>query len=433
MNATISPHRFIGDITVPASKSHTIRRLLVAAFARGESVLENPLDSLDAASCVSICRAFGAQIEVGAAEWRVRGVGGAAGLRAPSAPLDVGNSGTTLFLALAAAALGTKPLSFTGDEQIARRSALPLLEALAGLGVAVQSGENGCIPITVCGPMRSGKIRLPCPTSQYLSAMLLACPLSPAGAGVEIEVPLLNEKPYIEMTLAYLKAQNVRYSTNDDFSYFRIEGGTVYQPLSGAVPGDFSSAAFPAAAAAITGGPATLHNLDPDDFQGDKAFFEMLSAMGCEVCWHRQGTAWTVSVSRQGALHGGTFDLNATPDMLPAAAALAAFAQGETRLVNVAHARLKETDRIACMAAELSKLGVLCRQLPDGLIIEGRGGVVVEADAGRLTLDGHGDHRIVMALAVAALGVEVRGGAPAIEIIGAEAADVTYPGFLRSL
>jgi 3-phosphoshikimate 1-carboxyvinyltransferase len=142
--------------------------------------------------------------------------------------------------------------------------------------------------------------------------------------------------------------------------------------------------------------------------------FEMLARMGCKVEWTPEG----VTVSRSGALRGGVFDLNDTPDLLPIMAVTACFAEGETALVNVAHARIKETDRIAVMAHELGKLGIHCDEKPDALIIHGgvvHGGVV----------DGHGDHRVVMALAVAALGAT-----DSVEITGAEAADVTYPGFL---
>ncbi|MDR2864989.1 MAG: 3-phosphoshikimate 1-carboxyvinyltransferase [Spirochaetaceae bacterium] len=430
MTITITPHQFSGDVIVPASKSHTIRRLLVATLANGDSCLQNPLDSFDAASCVAVCRGLGADINTdNPAQWYVHGTGGAEKMRVPEAALDVGNSGTTFFFTLALSALAKTPFTFTGDSQIARRSALPLLDALKSLGVKISCTPQGCIPITVQGPMKSGRISLPSPTSQYLSAMLLAAPLAPAGTLIEIDVPLLNEKPYIEMTLGYLKAQNIIYETNDDFSYFRLNGGASYRPVSGFVPGDFSSAAFPAAAGVITGGEVILHNLDPSDFQGDKAFFDILSAMGCQVKWEKsygKDTAcpWRVCVSRQGSFYGGVFDLNATPDMLPVVSVLAAFAEGETRLVNVAHARIKETDRISCMAQELSKLGVVSKEMPDGLVIQGQGGVK-GGDKKPLTLDGHGDHRIVMALAVAALGAD-----GPVEITGAEAAGVTYPGFL---
>jgi 3-phosphoshikimate 1-carboxyvinyltransferase len=191
------------------------------------------------------------------------------------------------------------------------------------------------------------------------------------------------------------------------------------------VPGDISSAAFPAAAAAITGGSLVIRGLDPEDPQGDKAFFDMLIRMGCEVRWER-GAEWSLAVSRRGPLRGGTFDLNAAPDLLPVMAVMGAYAEGKTALVNAAHARIKETDRIAVMAEELGKLGVPVEERPDGLVIHG---TLKGAAGGPVRkLSGRGDHRVVMALAAAALG-----GAGPLEISGAESAGVTYPGFLRLL
>ncbi|MDR0387824.1 MAG: 3-phosphoshikimate 1-carboxyvinyltransferase [Treponema sp.] len=437
MRILIRPHRFSGIVRIPASKSHTIRRLLMASLGEGVSEIGYPLDSLDARSCAAVCRGLGADItEHRAADpvcpnpadengerlvrWTVRGAG-KAGPRASAVPLDVGNSGTTLFLALAAAALGRERSVFTGDEQIARRGAGPLLEALRGLGVTVSSASGGRVPIAVQGPWKGGRVSLSCPTSQYLSALLLAAPLAPAGTVTEIDVPLLNEKPYIDLTLSYLKVQGIPWQETADYSYFRIPGGGAYKPLNGPVAGDFSSAAFPACAAVISGsaisGPAVLLGLDPGDPQGDKAIFDILARMGCDTAWSREEGEWRLTVSRKGALKGGTFDLNDTPDLLPAAAVLGACAEGETVLVNAAHARIKETDRIAVMAEELGKLGVAVRERPDGLVIRGgalHGGAV----------DGHGDHRVVMALAVAALGAS-----GPVEIAGAESAAVTYPAF----
>jgi 3-phosphoshikimate 1-carboxyvinyltransferase len=249
----------------------------------------------------------------------------------------------------------------------------------------------------------------------------------------EIDVPLLNEKPYIDLTLSYLKAQGVSWESAADYSYFRISGGSFYKPVDGLVSGDFSSAAFPLCAAVVSGGQVTFLGLDPEDPQGDKAVFAMLSRMGCDVTWSREGAwhhegagsredtgnrdEWHLTVSRKGPLKGGTFDLNDTPDLLPVMAVLGAYAEGETALVNVAHARIKETDRIAVMARELGKLGAAIREKPDGLVIRGgglRGG----------TVDGQGDHRVVMAMAVAALGAD-----GPVEIAGAESAAVTYPAF----
>lgn len=449
MRAVIHPHQFTGTYRIPASKSHTIRRLLFATLAEGVSTLDYPLDSLDARSCVAVCRSFGAQIKEvresaeearksgnpntpapdgsRLARWIVTGVGkdpsGQPNLRTPEDVLNVGNSGTTLYLALAIAGLHSGVSIFTGDHQIRRRSAQNLLSALQGLGVRSESTRNnGCAPIIIQGPWKGGRVSIACPTSQYLSALLIAAPLAAAGTITEIEVPLLNEQPYVEMTLAYLEAQNVRYEATPDRSFFRIWGGAAYTPMNGTVPGDFSSAAFPACAAAISGGKVTLLGLDPMDTQGDKALFEYLRLMGCQVSWSQQVDGWTLTVAAPKQLQGQTLDLNATPDALPAMAATACFARGTTRLINVPNARIKETDRIAVMAQELNKLGAHITELPDGLEIEG--GALLKGTE----VQGHDDHRVVMALAITGLACQ---GTTMVDT--AEAAAVTYPGFLELL
>jgi len=441
MNVCIKPHQFSGVVRIPASKSHTIRQLLIASLSDGDSRILYPLDSLDTRSCVLACRAFGAEITEYRAvdplcpnppdkdgkkliKLEVRGNCRFKKSIAEGVEIDVGNSGTTLYLALAVAGLQPETVKFTGDEQIKKRSAAPLLDALTGLGVQCSS-NNGCAPITIKGTWAGGKVSLPCPTSQYLSALLLASPLAPYGVVTEIDVPLLNEKPYIEMTLSYLKAHGIPFEAAPDYSHFKISGGSSWKAFSSSVPCDFSSAAFPAAAAAISGGEVTLLGLDPADTQGDKYFLDMLKAMGCEVQWQNSENGQTVTISRKGHLHGGTFDLNETPDLLPAAAVVAAFANGDTALVNVAHARIKETDRIAVMAKELTKLGVSCTEREDGLVIHGKGAVFPEK---KPVINGYGDHRIVMAFAATALGSKIP-----VEITSAESAAVTYPGFLELL
>ena len=464
MIAVIHPHDFYGTFRVPASKSHTVRRLIMASLTDGISEIYDPLDSLDTRSCICVCRSLGAEISEQTiytenekyspprTKWTVR--------RHPiseNSRCNAGNSGTTFYLALAAASLGSAEVVLDGDEMLRRRSAAPLLDALAALGIKVNSAPGGCAPVSIQGPWKGGRVNLPCPTSQYLSALLLAAPLAPAGTFTEIDVPLLNEKPYIEMTLSYLKEQNIALEFSNDFSYFHIPGGAVYKPINGPVPGDFSSAAFPACAALVSNDkqvPASqtisanqvlasqnesliLTGLDPHDTQGDKKFFDMLQKMDCRVKWEQKIDdaepgilsgfrlpEWQLTLSIDGPLKSGTFDLNATPDLLPVMAVMAVFAQGETRLVNAAHARIKETDRISVMAAELGKLGAEITERPDGLVIQGMAGKKLKG----AKLDSRGDHRIAMALACAALAADSR-----TEISGAESAAITYPGFMELL
>jgi len=403
-----------GAVDVPGSKSHTIRAVAVAALAEGSSTILRPLLSADTASAVGAYRALGARIvDSDPAAWKVEGVGGRP--TAPAGEIDVGNSGTTLYVALGSAALtdGGR-VRFTGDEQTARRSAGPLLEALAALGARCSSREGtGCVPIEISGPLSGGRAEIACPTSQYLTGLLLAAPLAPGEARSEILVTELNERPYVEMTLGWLDRQGVRLE-REGWERFIVPGGQRYRGFQAAVPADFSSATFFLAAAALTGSEITLRGLDMADSQGDKEVVRYLTEMGCSWKETDEGI-----VFRGGKLRAAEFDLNATPDALPAMAVLAAFAEGRTVLGNVPQARQKETDRIKVMAGELRRLGGRVEELPDGLVVHGTG---LAGGSAR----GHGDHRVVMALAVAGLASR----AP-VEVDTAEAVAVTFPDFVE--
>jgi 3-phosphoshikimate 1-carboxyvinyltransferase len=417
MKRIVSPGRISGSLKIPGSKSHTIRALLIASAAQGRSIIQDPLDSSDTRAALSLCRSLGARVTEEQGRWIVEGTGGAMN----QAHIDVGNSGTSLFLAAAVAAASDKAVSFDGDEQIRRRSAAPLLDALRGLGAEIiESGETGCAPFTVKGPLQGGKVSIACPTSQYLSALLLAAPLTPSGSSTEIEVSLLYERPYVEMTLKWLDDQGIEYQRRG-LEWFLVPGGQHYKPFSAAVPADFSSATFFFCAAAITGDKLFLKGLDPTDIQGDKMVLPILEKMGCRVSPKDGGIE--IQGPEEG-LSGGTFDLNSIPDALPALAATACFAKGETQLTNVPQARIKETDRIAVMAQELTGIGAEIRELEDGLLISGRGPKGLSGGNVR----GHGDHRVIMAEAIAALGAREE---VIIDDDGAVA--VTFPNFFSLL
>jgi 3-phosphoshikimate 1-carboxyvinyltransferase len=405
--------RLKGTVSIPASKSHTIRAVAIASLAQGQSLIHNPLSSADAASAVSTYRALGATIDTSDPKlWKVTGTGGQ--IQVPAQPVDVGNSGTTLNIALGSASLAGKgqTITFVGDHQTQSRPIGPILNSLSELGAkSLSVNNNGKAPATVTGHLLGGKTSIACSTSQYLSSLLLCTPLALKDS--EINVTLLNEPGYAQMTLDWLDSQGIKYR-KQQMKKFSVKGRQNYKPFDRPVPADFSSATFFLCAGALVGEEVTLLGLDFKDSQPDKAVVEYLKGMGAKITV--QADAVTVSAA---GLKGTEIDMNKTPDALPAMSVTAAFAEGETRLVNVPQARGKETDRIACMAKELRKLSVEVEELPDGLVIQG----------GRpkpATVHGWGDHRLVMAMALAGLLLD-----GPLTVDTAEAMSVTFPDYVK--
>ncbi|MCC6144478.1 MAG: 3-phosphoshikimate 1-carboxyvinyltransferase [Candidatus Hydrogenedentes bacterium] len=403
-----------GEVEIPGSKSHTIRAVAIAALAQGESHIRCPLDSADTRASVHAYRALGAQIHTGDAVWHVHGTGGA--LRTPEDVIDVRNSGTTMNVALGSAALlGKGAAILTGDEQVRRRPNGPLAAALNKLGASVRSTRNnGCPPFIVKGRLKGGECTIKAMTSQYVTSLLMNCPL--AEKDTHLDVPLMYEKPYVNITLDWLARQGAKVEYDAELTDFRIPGGQQYLPVDRRIPGDFSSATFFLAAGALSDNEVLCRGLDMSDTQGDKAVVNYLEQMGASISHEREG----IRVRAQG-LRGCEIDLNATPDALPMMAAVGCFAKGRTRLVNVPQARLKETDRITVMRQELEKLGAKIRELKDGLEIE-------ESGLHGGEVEGHGDHRVVMSLAIAATMLP-----GTTRINGYEAVNVTFPGFQQVL
>ena len=412
---TVEKSHLNGEVRIPPSKSHTIRAVAIGSLARGTSRILNPLVSSDTLSAVKAYRAFGADISEirnpqSEIEWTVNG----GRPKTPEDVIDAGNSGTTLYIAMGAAALVDGYTVFTGDHQIRGRPAGDLLDAFGLLGApAFSTRDNGCPPLVIHGPMTGGQTFVDgSKTSQYVTSLLINCPL--AGADTEITVNSPCEKPYIEMTLRWLDEQGIRYE-REGCERFLVPGGQKYRPFEKSIPGDFSSATFFLCAAAITGSELVLLGLDMNDTQGDKAVVDMLAEMGAEVEQLPQGVR-----IKGGLLKGGCeFDLANTPDALPSLAVTACFADGVTRLVNVAQARVKETDRIKVMAEELTKMGGKVKELPDGLEIVG-------SPLHGAKVRGHDDHRVVMALAVAGMACD-----GVTEIDTAEAVSITFPSFVE--
>ena len=306
MKLIVRKSRLKGTVVIPGSKSHTIRAVAIASLAAGQSLIRNPLDSSDTQAAVLCYRALGAEIDTSEPKlWKITGTGGE--ITAPSEVIDVGNSGTTLRIAMGSAALA-KPgqtTTFTGDEQIQTRPIGPLMDALNNLGTKCTSlKNNGKVPVEITGKLAGGKTAIAATTSQYLSSLLLCAPL--ASEDTQIDVTLLNEPGYVQMTLDWLDKQQIEYEITDlrgfatDFTdlicgnrrkekeselicVFKIKGNQSYKPFDATIPADFSSATFFLCAAAISADEVTLLGLDFADSQPDKAVVDYLKAMGADI------------------------------------------------------------------------------------------------------------------------------------------------------
>ena len=428
MKLIVKKSRLKGTVVIPGSKSHTIRAVAIASLAGGQSLIRNPLVSSDTQAAVNCYGALGAAIDTSDPKlWKVTGTGGE--ITAPREAIDVGNSGTTLRIAMGSAALARpgRTITFTGDEQIQTRPVGPLTEALSNLGAKCTSlKNNGKAPVEVVGKLTGGKTTIAASTSQYLSSLLLCTPL--ATKDTEIDVTLLNEPGYVQMTLDWLDKQKIQYE-NQQMRKFKIKGNQRYKAFDATIPADFSSATFFLCAAAISADEVTLLGLDFSDSQPDKAVVDYLKAMGADITIEPNLSATRTadlsddsqdSVTVKAAMLRGTdLDMNKTPDALPAMAVTAAFAEGQTGLLNVPQARGKETDRIKCMTEELKKMDVDVEELSDGLIIR-------HSKPKPAQLDGRSDHRIVMALSLAGLCLEGQ-----CSIDTAEAISVTFPDYVE--
>ena len=422
MKAIIKKSSIQGNIIVPGSKSHTIRAIAIACLAKGQSKIINPLTSEDTISALNAARELGVKVIEYENYWLINGANGK--FIEPKRTINLGNSGTTLRLFSAMAATSDITVTFDGDDSLRSRPMQPLLDALEQLGAKIKS-NNGKCPITISGSLKGGHVNVDGTTSQYTSALLISTPL--LNEDSIIEVKDLNEVPYVDITLQWLRSQNINYKTHNFYDKFEVKGNQSYNSFEYGIPADFSTATFPLLAAAITQGECIIENLDFSDAQGDKEVFNIFAKMGVKIergdtnlISNKHGKYNNISKDDNSIakLKALKIDLNSTPDALPAVAVAAACCKGTTIIHNVAQARIKETDRIACMAKELRKMGVNITETPDGMIIEG---------AEKLTgtvVSSYDDHRIAMALTIAGMVAEGE-----TTVLDCECAAVTYPNF----
>jgi 3-phosphoshikimate 1-carboxyvinyltransferase len=352
---------------------------------------------------------LGAQIIHSPEAAEVTGTGGK--LDQPLEPIFLDNAGTSMRLLTAVACLARGDCVLTGSDRMHRRPIGELLAGLKPLGGVVESlKKNGCPPVQIHGKgLQGGHTVVDASrSSQFVSAILLAAPY--ASNPVQIGVQGLVSRPYVDVTLAGMSRFGAVAGWLDEET-LRVEAPGHYRPGIYDVEGDCSSASYFWAAAAITGGKITTLNIVRNSNQGDLAFLDLLSQMGCRVNWHDHG----VTV-RGGPLKGIEVDMRDMPDMVPTLAVTAAFAEGTTVIGNVGHLRIKESDRLQTVAEGLQRLGVRADEGRDSLTI--KGGSPVGA-----LIDPHDDHRIAMSFAVA--GLVTRG----VGIADETCVDKSFPEF----
>jgi len=401
-------------ITIPGSKSYTHRALIVSALAEGESVLTNALRSEDTEYTVAGLRKLGVPVFWEEGLIRVSGTGGK--LKSGAAKIHVGNSGTSMRFLTAFAALRNGRTLLDGTERMRERPMAELLDGLAALGVRAYSQErNGFAPVVVESQgLPGGMARIKgSESSQFVSALLLVAPYASGDVRIEVKGQLVS-RPYVDITRDVISAFGVNIQCEEYRSFF-IRSGQRYLPQKYQVEGDASNASYFFSAGAITGGRVRVVNFRHDSVQGDAGFLKILEKMGCQII---PGDGWAEVQGKE--LAGIEIDMNEMPDLVPTLAVTAAFARGKTMIRNIRHLRLKESDRIRALAAELMKLGIRVKEGKDWLQVEGGKPHGAEVET-------HNDHRLAMSLAIA--GLVVAG----IKIKGERCVDKSFPEFWETL
>lgn len=408
-------HPVVGSIRPPGSKSLTNRALVIAALAEGTSDLVGVLDSRDTQVMVAALRTLGFPI-IQDLEQRTLRITGCAN-RVPPGPADLylENSGTSIRFLTAMCALGSGTYCLDGNERMRERPIGDLLAALNQLGVTstCQAGTN-CPPVLVTtNGLLGGRATIETSlSSQYLSALLMAAP----GARDTVEIVLTGQpvsEPYIDMTLGVMARFGVLVDTSRP-GIFRIQPAT-YRATHYSIEPDASAASYFFATAAITGGEVTVEGLSQFALQGDIHFVDILQQMGCEVIWKPDA----VTVCGR-PLRGVDVDMNHISDTAQTLAAVALFADGPTRIRNVAHMRVKETDRVSAVVNEVRRLGVQADEHEDGLTIHP--GPMVPA-----AIETYDDHRMAMSFALVGL------RHPGVTILNPGCTSKTYPEFFADL
>lgn len=405
-----------GEIEIPPSKSHTQRAILMAAMCEGISEVKNYLSSPDIEAMINGCAFMGAKILTQKNTLLIEGC--AATIRSDGEIIDAKNSGQVFRFLTAMLCLGEGTFTITGDESLEKsRPISPLVSALRELGAHCEYTKNSSqIPLEVRGPIQCGKAYLSGEDSQPVSALLMATSFLEGTSEIFVSHP--GEKPWIDLTLYWLEKMGVEFE-NYNYDRYLIQGKPIKKAFSYTVGGDFSSALFPIAAALITHSDITLRGLDFTDVQGDRKVIDLLIQMGAKI--EIDQNLGSLRVFPSGELTGRDIDINLYIDALPLLAVIGCFANGETRIYNGEIARKKESDRITTICNELKKMGADIEENADGVTVR-------NSKLRGANVEGCKDHRLVMSLAVAALGAQGK-----TTITDSEYVQKSFPQFFKKL
>jgi len=412
MKCKVEKSKISGSIVCPPNKSYTHRAIFLASLAGKNSKVDNVLFSADTVATIEACKKFGAEIEIKNLSIIVKN------------PIKIGmnvseinteNSGTTIRIASGIASLFSEEITLTGDASLQKRPMQPLLDALSSIGAQCHS-TNGKPPVKIKGKILGGNVTIPGNfSSQFISALLISAPLTEKGINLTIEGNLVS-KPYLDATVATMRKFGVTVQTLIPYKKYNIPP-QIYKESTFTVPIDFSSLALLLSAAVLNGEEIVIKGNIGNLPQGDEVFIDILEQLGVTVIIDDD----EIKIKSPEKLNGGQFDLSNSPDLLPPLSILALKSSDPIEIMNVKHARLKETDRIAIIARELVKLGIKIQEKDDGMILES------SEKLSSVELNSENDHRLFMAFCIAGMYVGN------CIVTDPESVKVSYPNFVEEM
>ena len=412
MNCKIQKSKLNGKIICPSNKSYTHRAIFLAALSDGKSIVKKILYSNDTIATISACRGFGVEVEEVENNVTIKNK---IGETVQSSIINAENSGTTIRIAIAIAALSGGNTTLTGDDSLKKRPMQPILDALETMGVKTESDE-GRPPIHINGKIQGKEISINGDiSSQFISALLIIAPRLPDGLIINVEGKLVS-KPYVDLTIAIMKKFGVDVKIEEEYKKY-VVSHQIYKPTTFSIPSDFSNLALLLAANVLLGDGLDIEISLGDMPQGDEAIVDILEKLGVNVTLEDD----IITTESPISLKGGKFDLSDTPDLLPAIAILALKSEKPIEMFNVKHARYKETDRIAIISRELKKIGLNVEEKDDGMILK-KSSELIPAE-----LNSENDHRLFMAFSIAGMFVGE------CTVSDPDAVKVSYPEFISDL